>query len=368
MNFHHFTTFFLLSLLIINPTFIQSKKTKNSFDDDLNTISKKYLDDAADNCEDPNALINKVESIVKEYVEKNNKKLEKKCTLERSENRTTTVGKKNTKVYSGAKRKLSSSPMYTEKGCKCLERWSSQGFGDCKEYCCNPDNDPGGLWCFVEDETCQGTNWGYCNLSPAMTTPTMTPTLPPTKAYKNCPEDFPFAFQPSKNFAKCCKTKDALEKDDGLNGNPDYFAREDVCFKDQTKDCVEPPCVDYKHDALQNFEEIKSLVEGATAGEHLVLRIEGEIEWKSEVVIKSGQKVTIVGVGVEGRAGAYLDARKLNRHFLVQGELSIVNVLLRNGKVEGTEGGGSIAVVEGGKVGKIERCVFVGNEAGYVSF
>merc|ERR1712203_187502 len=32
----------------------------------------------------------------------------------------------------------------------------------CKNTCGNPDNDVGGEWCYVADENCQKTNWGYC--------------------------------------------------------------------------------------------------------------------------------------------------------------------------------------------------------------
>jgi len=55
-------------------------------------------------------------------------------------------------------------------GCLCRKTWGCAGGGmHCDNYCCNPDQDPGGEWCFKEDETCgSGTNWGYC--SPDSTT------------------------------------------------------------------------------------------------------------------------------------------------------------------------------------------------------
>ena len=50
----------------------------------------------------------------------------------------------------------------TESGCACLESWTHSSYEPCSDYCCNPDDDAGGEWCFVEDEECQGANWGYC--------------------------------------------------------------------------------------------------------------------------------------------------------------------------------------------------------------
>eukprot|EP00439_Symbiodinium_sp_Y106_P017940 s1838_g2.t1 len=40
-------------------------------------------------------------------------------------------------------------------GCLCKESWSFLG-DHCSTYCCNPDSDPGGKWCFVEDQMCEG--------------------------------------------------------------------------------------------------------------------------------------------------------------------------------------------------------------------
>jgi len=57
----------------------------------------------------------------------------------------------------------------TTKGCKCRKSWSFQGIA-CDNYCCNPDNEPNGPWCFVEDgplgEKCQSDNWGTCGPVP----------------------------------------------------------------------------------------------------------------------------------------------------------------------------------------------------------
>jgi len=54
-------------------------------------------------------------------------------------------------------------PRKTKKGCECKQTWQFEG-QTCSDYCCNPDNEPGD-WCFVEDESCQGSNWGHCKES-----------------------------------------------------------------------------------------------------------------------------------------------------------------------------------------------------------
>lgn len=52
--------------------------------------------------------------------------------------------------------------------CCCQERWRMEGAGTaenewtCSSYCCNPDNDPGGEWCFVQDPDCEGHAWSHC--------------------------------------------------------------------------------------------------------------------------------------------------------------------------------------------------------------
>merc|ERR1712151_443499 len=47
--------------------------------------------------------------------------------------------------------------------CRCLKDWEEEGVGPkCENYCCNPDADPDGEWCFVEDHTCEDSDWGYC--------------------------------------------------------------------------------------------------------------------------------------------------------------------------------------------------------------
>ena len=51
---------------------------------------------------------------------------------------------------------------YTEKQCRCAQMVFQRGGKDITATCANPDNDPDGDWCFVEDETCQGAPWGYC--------------------------------------------------------------------------------------------------------------------------------------------------------------------------------------------------------------
>merc|ERR1719271_2128508 len=56
----------------------------------------------------------------------------------------------------------------TDKGCPCLREWRF-GSSQVSQYCGNPDNDVNGEWCFVADEGCQGTNWGYCRPSSATT-------------------------------------------------------------------------------------------------------------------------------------------------------------------------------------------------------
>jgi len=51
----------------------------------------------------------------------------------------------------------------TTEGCPCKQLWkdTSSG-GTCENYCCNPDSDAGGEWCFVEDAGSCGKKWGYC--------------------------------------------------------------------------------------------------------------------------------------------------------------------------------------------------------------
>ena len=59
---------------------------------------------------------------------------------------------------------------FTQKGCACARNWTLSGYIPCQEYCCNPDSDVAD-WCFVLDENCEGTSWGYCG---------STSTGPPT--------------------------------------------------------------------------------------------------------------------------------------------------------------------------------------------
>merc|ERR1712232_1208985 len=50
----------------------------------------------------------------------------------------------------------------TWSNCKCKVGWSEESVGSCEVSCCNPDRDPFGEWCQVEDWECEGTDWGYC--------------------------------------------------------------------------------------------------------------------------------------------------------------------------------------------------------------
>lgn len=62
-----------------------------------------------------------------------------------------------------------------------MASWLMSGFPDtpCENYCCNPDTDPNGLWCFVQDSACQGQTWGYCAQAPPPLPPTTTTTPAP---------------------------------------------------------------------------------------------------------------------------------------------------------------------------------------------
>lgn len=50
---------------------------------------------------------------------------------------------------------------YTYAGCECTKKWEDHGLS-CEHSCCNPDDDPAGEWCIVEDEWCEASRWGYC--------------------------------------------------------------------------------------------------------------------------------------------------------------------------------------------------------------
>eukprot|EP00965_Chrysotila_dentata_P233174 6199431-Pleurochrysis_carterae.AAC.1 len=54
----------------------------------------------------------------------------------------------------------------TTTGCACLKTWTAQNGITVNDYCGNPDNDPGGEWCFTEcnfgDSRCGREGWGYC--------------------------------------------------------------------------------------------------------------------------------------------------------------------------------------------------------------
>lgn len=50
---------------------------------------------------------------------------------------------------------------YTEDGCACQQTWIYQN-SSCGNYCCNPDADDRD-WCYIETGSCQSTSgWGYC--------------------------------------------------------------------------------------------------------------------------------------------------------------------------------------------------------------
>merc|ERR1712232_364804 len=51
----------------------------------------------------------------------------------------------------------------TRNKCECLKKWEEEGVQPkCEDYCCNPDGDADGEWCFVVDSSCEDSDWGYC--------------------------------------------------------------------------------------------------------------------------------------------------------------------------------------------------------------
>ena len=64
----------------------------------------------------------------------------------------------------------------TEQGCECQQSWSFAG-STCSSYCCNPDNDVRGDWCYVIQEACQGTFYGYCRTTSTTTSATLETTI-----------------------------------------------------------------------------------------------------------------------------------------------------------------------------------------------
>jgi len=81
---------------------------------------------------------------------------------------------------------------FTVQGCACKQRWATlvgQQLQSCATYCCNPDADSGGDWCFVEDQSCQPNGWGFC-LVPT-TAPTRSPTPVPSSAPSSSPTPTP---------------------------------------------------------------------------------------------------------------------------------------------------------------------------------
>jgi hypothetical protein len=63
----------------------------------------------------------------------------------------------------------------TASGCVCRQSWSYRG-SNCSSYCCNPDGDTRGEWCFTDGD-CGGTSWGHCDADPRgpATSPTPAP-------------------------------------------------------------------------------------------------------------------------------------------------------------------------------------------------
>lgn len=60
---------------------------------------------------------------------------------------------------------LQAMPRYTSAGCLCQASWIYDRRPDrpCKSYCCNPDGDLRGDWCFAVDPfSCPSGTWGYC--------------------------------------------------------------------------------------------------------------------------------------------------------------------------------------------------------------
>ena len=55
----------------------------------------------------------------------------------------------------------SSTGRCTTSGCTCQQTWSYNS-QTITNYCGNPDDDPGGPWCFVVSASCQGDHWGTC--------------------------------------------------------------------------------------------------------------------------------------------------------------------------------------------------------------
>lgn len=69
----------------------------------------------------------------------------------------------------------------TQKGCVCKKSWTLSGTNKpCTSYCCNPDSDPKGLWCFVESPTCEERSWGYCSGSSPSPSPSPAPSPSPS--------------------------------------------------------------------------------------------------------------------------------------------------------------------------------------------
>lgn len=70
----------------------------------------------------------------------------------------------------------------TQRGCACKKSWTLTDHPNkpCNSYCCNPDSDPMGLWCFVEIRSCERRSWGYCSGSTPSPSPLPVPVPPPS--------------------------------------------------------------------------------------------------------------------------------------------------------------------------------------------
>jgi len=80
-------------------------------------------------------------------------------------------GEHDSFVYRGPTASVHDDLVVTESGCKCKERWVSDGVGvdeeptECLTHCCNPGGKRFRNWCEVEDPSCEGESWGFCMAS-----------------------------------------------------------------------------------------------------------------------------------------------------------------------------------------------------------
>mmetsp|Transcript_7512 Transcript_7512/g.21435 ORF Transcript_7512/g.21435 Transcript_7512/m.21435 type:complete len:489 (-) Transcript_7512:90-1556(-) len=80
-------------------------------------------------------------------------------------------------------------PRSTLDGCACQQVWRYRGHR-CTGYCCNPDQDPMGEWCFTDSSRSCSSRWGHCAPAPSTTTATTTTSsvAPETSAHAPVPE------------------------------------------------------------------------------------------------------------------------------------------------------------------------------------